>query len=92
MKMGEAHRTRSSWRTDAPCSNRNGGPNTKKNPPNIFSAQSLLIIAYWCTDPPCANSISAPKKKHPASPQSKQSGRLSLQSSELGLPNPLTRR
>ncbi len=49
---------------------------------------------YWGTDPdpPCANSISAPKKKHLAGAQSKQSARLSLQSSELGPPNPLNRR
>ncbi len=32
------------WRTDVPCANSNGGPNTKKK---IIGAQCLVKIAYW---------------------------------------------
>jgi hypothetical protein len=32
------------WRTDAPCANRGGGPNTKKK---IYGALCLVSIAYW---------------------------------------------
>ncbi len=34
------------WRTDAPCANRSGGPNTKKNLQNIIGLPCLVNIAY----------------------------------------------
>jgi hypothetical protein len=35
------------WRTDAPCANSNGGPNTKKNTGKIIGSPCLVRIAYW---------------------------------------------
>ena len=69
------------WRTDAPCANRGGGPNKKKK---------LLAQCAWSSLPigggghRCANILA----HRSTGPQSRQSARLSLQSSELG-PQPL---
>jgi hypothetical protein len=83
------------WRTHASCANRSGGPKTKKTYWRTVPGQLCLLVEgdigapiYWRTDAPRANGISAQKKKHLAGPQSKQSARLSLQSSELGSPPP----
>ena len=52
------------WRTDAPCANRNGGPNTKKNPRNIIGSPCLVRIAYLRRGTSVPQYIGAPI--HPA--------------------------
>jgi hypothetical protein len=52
------------WRTEAPCANRNGGQNTKKNPRNIIAAPCLVRIAYWRRGTSLRQYIGAPI--HPA--------------------------
>jgi hypothetical protein len=53
------------WRTEAPCANRNGGPNSKKKSAKhnwlIMLGQHCLLAEgdigapiYWSTDAPCA--------------------------------------
>jgi hypothetical protein len=46
------------WRTDAPCANSNGGPNTKKNPGNIIWI--LLAHSVWSALPIGGGDIGAP--------------------------------
>jgi hypothetical protein len=59
------------WRTDAPCANRNGGPNRKKNYWRTMSGQQCLLAEgdigapiYWRTDAPRAIAIGGPMVSH----------------------------
>ncbi len=52
------------WRTDAPCANSNGAPNTKKKSGkhnlNIIGAHCLVSIAYWRRGTPISTSVNSP--------------------------------
>jgi hypothetical protein len=54
------------WRTDAPCANRSGGPNTKKQllanngQHCLLAERDIGAPIYWRTDVPRATTIGAP--------------------------------
>jgi hypothetical protein len=79
------------WRTDAPCANRNGGPNRKKNYWRTMSGQQCQLAEgdigapiYWRTDAP-ALLLLADRWFHT---QSRQSAGLFSSRRNWDFPNP----